>query len=312
MKVIVLNVFFGLFLFSTGYGQTCCSGGVPVSNTMGLPVGTENTLLSNISFDYHNLNSLYNTDKRVEDNTRQRLTQSTLLQVGYNSKGFSIETLLPFIQQKRVIRSAVGTDTENSVGLGDAAFLLGRSFGKSQNLNVSLGVKAPTGRINSLANSGVRLNADMQSGTGSWDGIFLLRYAKAFQNNTYYLQGFHLQRGEKEEFESGLDYQFGHETQVTAGWVRQEVLGNKLVDFGLAARYRKVGANYANGELVPSSGGDWLLGNLLGKVYFREGKTALTLTADIPIWLKVVGLQNVPTYRLNVALFNAISFKSKN
>lgn len=309
MKSFFISFFALAVLSESVSGQTCCSGGVPVSNAMGLPVGTENTLLTNLSYDYHNLNSLYNSAERIEDNTRQRLTQSTLLQVGYNFKKYSVETLLPFIQQKRVVTSSVGTDIENSVGMGDAALLVGRGFGANNSFHLSLGIKAPTGRINSLANSGIRLNADMQSGTGSWDGILLLRYAKSLRNNTFYLQGFHLERGEKKEFERGLDYRFGNETQFTTGWVKQALWGTQLLDFGLGLRYRKVGANFANEQLVPSSGGDWLLGNVLSTMYLREGKTALTINIDLPLWTKVVGLQNVPTYRFNVALFNAINFK---
>ncbi|MGR3811617.1 hypothetical protein [Jiulongibacter sp. NS-SX5] len=295
---------------SVAQAQTCCSGGVPVSNSLGLVPADDSGFLINFSFDHHNLNNLYNSSERVKDNRRQRITDSYVLQVGKAVNRFTFELLVPFVSQKRLI-TGIGTDQESSKGFGDLAFLAGRQFGKSKNWHLAVGLKLPTGKISSTSDLGIKLNADMQSGTGSLDGLFTALYAKQFQNRTFYMQIYHTERGTKKNFETNLDYRFGNESQMTLGVVSQKVFFQQLMDFGLASRLRIVGRNFANGQEVPGTGGRWVLLNGMARVYFFDGSTSLQFSGDLPLLHRVNGLQNVPTYRANIGLMANIKSKEK-
>ena len=291
--------------------QTCCSGGVPVSNSMGLSIKEDSKVVFGLSFDHHNLSSIYDQNEVTEVNSRKRVTESYLFQIGTRVKAFNLEALVPYINQKREINSFIGEDFESSNGIGDAAFLIGRDFGGNKNWQVSTGLKMPTGEIVNESKNSIRLNADMQSGTGSWDGIFLFKHFRQLRNNTFYLQGFNTLRGTKREYEEQLDYKFGNESQLILGWIKQVVLLSQIFDFGIATRYRLVGENKANGQIVPSTGGQWLLANVFSRLYVRNGQTSIAFNVDVPYWVKVNGLQNVPTYRMNFSIFNELRVKEK-
>ncbi|MFB0909213.1 MAG: hypothetical protein ACI9V1_003090 [Spirosomataceae bacterium] len=97
----------------------------------------------------------------LEDKIRQRVTSTTLLQVGGFVEKWSVELMWPYINQKRKVSGVNGINEVTSGGIGDAALIAGRGF---KNFHFSAGVKAPSGSINKL-NNGIRLNADMQNGS---------------------------------------------------------------------------------------------------------------------------------------------------
>lgn len=285
--------------------QTCCSGGVPVSNAMGLPVEKFKGLHLNLSYDYHNLNSLMLESEVLSDNARQRTTATTLLQAGGFIGNWSVEAMLPYIQQRRRVTGFNGVNNVVSQGVGDVVLIAGRGLGS---FHLSAGIKAPTGSINKSTN-GIRLNADMQNGSGTWDALALGRYSFSRKATTFYAQGFHIQRTTKRNFEAGQDYRFGNETQLTVGFNHQLFIRAFLIDAGMAFRWRKVGANQINREALPGSGGDWVLWNANLRFWLVPSTTAVAVNLDLPLYAKVVGLQNVPTYRINVGIYQKISFK---
>jgi hypothetical protein len=118
----------------------------------------------------------------LEDKIRQRVTSTTLLQVGGFVEKWSVELMWPYINQKRKVSGVNGINEVTSGGIGDAALIAGRGF---KNFHFSAGVKAPSGSINKL-NNGIRLNADMQNGSDTWDFLALGRYSLSHKSTTYY------------------------------------------------------------------------------------------------------------------------------
>ncbi|WP_345005063.1 hypothetical protein [Snuella lapsa] len=81
--------------------QTCCSGGIPLSNNIGLPILEKGSLQIGIHYDYNNLNTLNNGNEKLDDNARLRVTHSILINTNYAlTNNFSIEGLFSWVNQR--------------------------------------------------------------------------------------------------------------------------------------------------------------------------------------------------------------------
>ena len=73
-------------------------------------------------------------------------------------------------------------DLGNADGLGDMIFFGQYRFfhneTKTMNASALFGFKAPTGNTHEASNQGVRLETELQPGSGSWDGILGLSYTQ--------------------------------------------------------------------------------------------------------------------------------------
>ena len=49
------------------FSQTCCSGGIPLSNSIGLPIENKGAFQFGLSYDYNNLNTLNSGDDELDD-----------------------------------------------------------------------------------------------------------------------------------------------------------------------------------------------------------------------------------------------------
>ena len=140
-----------LFLSGVATGQTCCSGGVPLSGNIGF-IGEEKGLFQfELSYDYNFLNTLYFQNQKLNDNSRKRTTQSILFKSGYNiSNSFSADLLLSYVQQEREINQFNSINYTRTRGLGDAIILVKyRVHGIShdnQTFLLGLGSKIPIGK----------------------------------------------------------------------------------------------------------------------------------------------------------------------
>ena len=94
-----------LLLGQLGFSQTCCSGGVPLSNNLGLPNDGKGTLLIGLSYDYNNLNTLNAGSSKLDDDSRLRVTNSVLLSTRdiLSLTGLSVESLFTWVNQLRTI-----------------------------------------------------------------------------------------------------------------------------------------------------------------------------------------------------------------
>ncbi len=73
-------------------------------------------------------------------------------------------------------------DLGNADGLGDMIFFGQYRFfhneTRTMNASALFGLKAPTGNTHEASNQGVRLETELQPGSGSWDGILGLSYTQ--------------------------------------------------------------------------------------------------------------------------------------
>lgn len=197
------------------WAQTCCSGGVPISNSLGLPFLGQKALQINLSYDYNRLHTLMQDSERIDDDSRTRLTHTALLQLGLGlSSKLSLEVLVPYIEQDRRITQLGSEDNTSTSGLGDISTLLSYIFLiklAKQTLYVGFGFKAPTGAIDNKNNQGIALNSDMQPGTGAWDLISMIRFVVPFKSNSFYANLIINFKGTDKDYQPDFSNTFGDE-----------------------------------------------------------------------------------------------------
>ena len=153
--------------------QTCCSGGVPLSGNLGLPVADQNTWQFSLSYDLNVLQTLKTGTEKLDERNRKRTTHSIMFETGYTfSKRFSADIFLSYIRQERNIRNP-GLPSQNlhTSGIGDAVLLLKYNIITEGPVVLTIGVgpKLPTG-ASDLTKNGILLGADLQPGSGAWMG----------------------------------------------------------------------------------------------------------------------------------------------
>ena len=125
-----------LFINLNVFSQTCCSGGIPLSNSIGLPISGKGTFLVGLSYDYNYLNTLKSGKDILNDRVRERTTQSLLLNLGYTITGdFSVEALFTYVKQERIISIFENVNKDGSNGIGDGVVLFKYNFNQLFNEN---------------------------------------------------------------------------------------------------------------------------------------------------------------------------------
>ncbi|MEO0338118.1 MAG: transporter [Bacteroidota bacterium] len=303
----------------SSYGQSCCSGGVPLSNNLGMPGAEAGVLQFSLSYDYNNLNTLRAGWQRLSDNSRERNTHSALLNWSISlSKRFSLEGIFSYLQQERRIVQSVGTDVTRASGIGDAVFLLNYNIFSTPDLSTSwraaIGVKTPLGAFDRRNNQDLILNAELQPGSGAWDIILWTQWSQSFTFRPslgYNLTVAYSRKGENDAYLGSQLYRFGNEIQVSAGIADRLFLGSIIFDPGLTFRYRNAGADLFNNFDLPATGGEWI---------FMEPSIAYWLTPDLsfnfsasfPVMAFVQDTQFSPTIRTTVGFFHRLSLWGGN
>lgn len=179
--IVLKSVFGAMFMLALSWGvsaQTCCSGGVPLGGSLGLGSAESKSLQVLVTYDYNAIHDLVSFSEELNDDTRNRTTQSSIIELNYGlSKRLSVATVFPFIRQTRTIQAFSGEDFTAAQGLGDMVFLLKYSLLSDEKFPlfdwiIGAGPKLPSGRTNYQNNQGLTMAADMQPGSGSLDGIF--------------------------------------------------------------------------------------------------------------------------------------------
>jgi len=306
-----LCVIVWFFIFTPGVqAQTCCSGGVPLSSGLGMPQSAKGTWQISLNYDINVLKTLKENGDYINDNTRQRVTQSLLLQTSHSfTNRLSADLLFSYVKQKRQIDQFGNTDIVNTHGLGDAALLVKYQL---TNLNapnfvivLASGPKIPTGRSDMVREDGIPLNADLQPGSGSWDGIFWGYGAYKFNfrpsMNLSLTTAFSI-KGRNKHYLVNETYQFGNELQLILSINDNYLIGNKILDASLIFRYRRALQDQFNDVTMPNTGGEWIF--LSPRLSFNIlNNISVNFTAEFPLLGIVEGTQLSPTYRLNAGVF---------
>ena len=297
--------------------QTCCSGGVPLGGSLGLGAAENKSLQFLITYDYNALNTLMDVSQQLNDQSRTRTTQSTILEMNYGlNNRFSVTGVVPFIRQARTIQGFEGREEFTAVqGIGDVVLLakyrvLQADLQNHHGWVVGAGPKIPTARTDFTNNQGLTLAADMQPGSGSLDGIFWSYYQKnRFLNNpnlglmnviTY------RHSGVNNNYNGSQTYKFGNEFQFSLG-LNYNFFARWPIDFSTFLRYRSQTEDLIDGGTFPSSGGKWVYAIPGVNIQFAPG-WSFRLSGDIPVYRKLEGTQLTTSYKVTAALLFNIPF----
>lgn len=301
-----------------GLTQTCCSGGVPLSNNIGgLPVSSKHTWQFSLGGDLNTLKTLKEGTAELEDDSRERRTFSALFKTSYSfTDRLFVEGLFSWVQQERTITQPTDfTDHTKTQGIGDAVLIANYAYINNSNLKliVGIGPKLPTGASDLKNDDGLILNADLQPGSGAWDGIFSHRIQltnKLRKSQTYFLNFIYRFTGVNYQYLGDQRYQFGNEIQLLAGVADQFLIGSALMSFGLNSRYRAVEQDRFNNQLLPNTGGSWLFVMPVIGWHIRSN-LILGLNGELPLYAHVEGTQLTPTYRINGSIYYSYLSKKK-
>lgn len=305
-----------LFTIST-YSQTCCSGGVPLSNNLGLPNGGKGEFVLGLNYDHNNLNTLNAGTERLDDNSRKRITNSVLLNFGYAfSDRWSVETLFTWVNQTRTITQFGNENFTETSGIGDAVLLVKYSLpdvlGKQTLLNIGVGTKVPFGKSDIPNNQGIQLTADLQPGSGAWDGLGWLSVSKGLDfrpSATLSTTTIYRFTGVNNSYlNNTATYEFGNEIQANLGYTDQFFMLNTLFYPGLVFKYRKAFEDKIDDVGIPNTGGEWVF--IRPELGVRlSPQISMISRIELPLYSNVVGTQLTPTVRFTIG--TTIKFKTK-
>ncbi|GAB1855168.1 hypothetical protein MHTCC0001_00010 [Flavobacteriaceae bacterium MHTCC 0001] len=303
-KVIcALSIFFTLCI----HAQTCCSGGIPLSNNIGLPLSEKGTVQIGLNYDFNNLNTLNSGSETLDDDTRLRTTHAILLNTSYAiTNTFSVEGLFTWVNQRRIITSTFdgSKNLEASSGIGDAILLFKYNFpnliSKDSDLTLGLGTKIPLGSSTEVDTNGILLINDLQPGSNAWDIIYWLSSSKRFNfrpSLSVSTRFVYRSTGTNNEYLGNSSYKFGNEIQVFLSFSDQFTFLKTLSSPSISFKYRNSVKDQIEGRALDNTGGNWIFIipnfdiNITPKITFSA-------RAELPIYSNVDGTQLTPTYRL--------------
>lgn len=305
-----MKVFLPLLFLITmnAYAQTCCSGGVPLSNNLGLPNGGKGELVIGLNYDYNNLNTLNAGTEKLDDNSRQRITNSVLVNFGYAfTDQLSVETLFTWVNQTRTITQFGNENFTETSGIGDAVLLLKYSIpellGKRTLLNIGAGTKIPFGNSDILNDQGIQLTADLQPGSGAWDVLGWFSASKGLNSRpsaslslaaTYRFTGVN-----NSYLNNTATYEFGNEIQTNLGYTDQFFMLKTLFNPGLVFKYRKAFEDKIDDIGIPNTGGEWVFIRPELGVQLSPQINMMS-RVELPLYSNVVGTQLTPTVRFTI------------
>lgn len=297
------------------FSQTCCSGGVPLSNNLGLPNEGKGSLALGLNYDYNKLNTLNAGSDKLDDDSRLRITNSVLLNVGYAfTDRLAIESLFTWVNQIRTISQFGNESLSETSGIGDAVFLLKYAIpdilGSHTVLNFGAGTKVPIGKSDLTTSEGFQLTADLQPGSGAWDVLGWMSVSKGLNFRpaaTLWGSLIYRATGKNNSYLNNSSvYEFGNVLQSNLGYTDQVLLFNIIFNPGLIFKYRKALKDRIDASEIPNTGGEWIfvrpeLGVQIGP------NVLLTTKIEIPVYSYVDGTQLTPTLRITAG----VSFKLK-
>ncbi|MFH1892357.1 MAG: hypothetical protein ABIK83_06700 [Candidatus Zixiibacteriota bacterium] len=305
---LVLTVLLVAFT-ATAYGQACSCGGAPLMGSLEVPATSAGRWQFGLTYEYHSIADVVSVTQQLKDDNRSRSINSGLLEVSYGlTNRISTSVLFSFLQQERTITSSAGTgEVRRTRGLGDGLFLLKYSllpFSVFHRRQVTLGVgfKVPLGKSSLTANN-VLVSADMQPGSGSFDGVVWgYFYQSLFNIAPIGIQATVSYRltGNNDHFgRTGDTHRFGKELILTTGVSYSPI---SVFDYTLTLRYRSVAADQFNGATLPNSGGKWL--QLAPGLNLNITNTlSIRFAGQIPTYRRLEGTQLTTSYATSVSVY---------
>lgn len=251
-------------LASSGRAQTCSCAGAPLISTQSAGASEAGSWILGLTHEYHAISSIYNgTDLLKGDETR-RTTNSTLFEVSYGiTDRLNASGTFTFVRKDRSTGIQVpGTgNTVVTYGIGDGLTTLDYSI-IQQSLwnrfgwNITGGVKIPFGSTTRTSN-GFQLNADMQPGTGAWDGVIGTRFSVSLLPHAtinLFTNAMYRHTGANDRFNEDDIYEFGNELVANLGAAGEL---NDRLSYVIQMRYRSTSSDQRNSQSMPNTGGYW-------------------------------------------------------
>ncbi len=315
LRFSILFVFSFLF-FQTGMTQTCCSGGVPLAANLGLPPSNSQALQFRLSYDLNVLETLKSGRDKLSDNARSRRTHSALFEIGYSfSKRLSVDAFFSYVRQVREINQLGNNDITSTNGVGDGILLLKyKIYSSPDNVNIlstGLGIKAPIGKSDIRRDDGLAIVADLQPGSGAWDGIFWNQFIHQLawrQSMSVSALATYSYKGENTNYLGSQTYRFGDELQLAVGLNDRLFYKNAIVDPSLEIRYRKAGKDKVNNNDFPNTSGEWVFISP-GLSYWFNPDWSFNVSLTLPIYANIEGTQLTPSLRLNMGFYYSMRLK---
>lgn len=292
--------------------QTCCTAGTPLLGSLEQTAAQKGILNVSSSYDFNNLTDVYEGSNALDDNSRQRISQSFLLNTGYGiTDKISVSLLLSYINQIREID--IGNGTANKVrvnGIGDAIILakyqiLTMDIVNLPELLVGAGIKLPFSKAG-IKSNGILLPADMQPGTGSYDGILWAHFAQGQlfnpNSNLFVNFSYRLNSANDRFGPNNGGYKFGNEFISNIGLGYRT---DSFVDFTLTFKYRNLGRDEFVDSEIPNTGGDWYY--LSPGINFKlSDKLTVRTNGKLPVYRNLNGTQLTTTYKASVSLHYSV------
>lgn len=316
LKQTIIYIASLLLCTSMAYGQTCCSGGVPVSSNIGFSNKQSSTLQLSLSTNFNTLTTLYSGSNALVDDQRKRTTQSFLARAHYSfNDRFALETFIPLVRQTRTIYSssvANQVDFESTFGLGDPIVLASyKVINSAVQLTVGAGPQIPLGGFNRTNSSGFTLVEDLQPGSGAWDLVLLgiVDYNLPSRPSTnIFSRVIYSSTGENPNARSGLQtYEFGDDIQIIAGVADQFLVGSRIIVPSLALRYRSAQRDAVDSIVSSGTGGEWLFAKAtLGVEFFWQ--SSISFDIELPLYTFVNETQLSPNSIFTISWSKSFSF----
>lgn len=314
--------FSSLFLYAaTVNAQTCCSGGIPLSNNIGLPLLEKGTIQLGLNYDYNNLNTLNNGSEKLDDDSRLRVTHSVLLNSSYAiTDNFSVEGLFTWVNQRRNISQFGNDNLDQTSGIGDAVLLLKynvtkhlpKLIGKNSSLNFGIGTKIPLGSSTEANEQNITLNADLQPGSNAWDVLFLTSFSSSFNfrpSLSFSARAIYRSTGTNKTYFDNTTYKFGNEFQSFLSFSDQFIFLKSIINPSLSFKYRNAQLDQQGGFNLDNTGGNWIsvIPNFSINI---TPNIAFSTKAELPLYNNVDGTQLTPTYRITTGFLFKIKPKT--
>lgn len=311
-KVLLVTGICTLFETSIINAQTCSCAGAPLVNSQSLGAVEQGNLVLGLTVDFNNIDKLYSGSNELTNRTSDRETLTSLFEANYGlTSRITLTGTFSHVQKSRVtgLQNPGGSQELETSGIGDALLMakysiIKQTLWKPYQLMVGGGVKAPLAS-NSLTSNGLALNADMQPGTGSWDGIgwMLFSYTIRSQNMTFYTVNSFNKTSSASRFNENDRYRFGDEFNSILGMSQPAF--NKF-SYSIKLKYRTADSDTRNDSVMPSTGGEWL--NVVpGIGYSLTDQLSVQVSGDIPIYQNVNGTQPSTTYILTASVFFSLN-----
>ncbi len=309
-------IIFAFFLTAEIFPQACCSAGSPLLGSLDIASSGDGELQIGITYELNSLQDVYAGTVRLDDDLRERTVNSFILEANYGlSKRISLSALFTFVNQNRNTSTYGNISSRlNTSGLSDGIVLvkyniIPLTLIEQIEFTLGAGLKLPIGNA-TLRSDGILIPADMQLGTGSWDGVLWGYFSKGFvpvipinifANVSYRLNGTNNRFGDS--FQQG--YAFGNELFINLGAGYRT---DTFFDFTLMFRFRNTEPDIFDEGVLPNTGGSWLyfVPGINGKI---SDRLTARLSGQIPLYRDLTGTQLTTTYTASLGLFYNINLK---